>query len=326
MSGKPIAVMVTLWVFALSITAYAQQEVSPPPDAAVQGVSGPATEVAQTKEDERVPIQKQDQWLFFAAPYLWIPGVSINTTFLGHTSSASVGWHKIMPRLFSDAMGVMGRFEAWKGRWGIYVDSYFTYMSGGASDSAGRTINLGQRLILNIPVSVILNGNLKFISRAVSVDFGPRCLVGTLPLSSRKPLPLLSFEVLGGGRYIFNNQYLKLNLSSTLTGSLGNVSITRGGSFVSKFERSFLEPFLGGRLGFWINPKMVALLRFTVGGFGFASDNNLDMDMELDLGYKVHRNIFAYVGWRARYDQFSRDNLSANGWFNGPILGAVFAF
>ena len=51
---------------------------------------------------------------------------------------------------------------------------------------------------------------------------------------------------------------------------------------------------------------MVALVRFTVGGFGIAEDNNLDLDMELDLGYKVHKNIYAYVGWRARYESFSR--------------------
>ena len=168
-----------------------------------------------------------------------------------------------------------------------------------------------------------LNGDLKIISRAANVDFGPRYLVGTVPLGGDKPLPLLSFEVLGGGRYNFYNQYLKLNLNATLTGPLQTG--TAGGVLISKVDRSFLEPFLGMRLGLWINPKMVALLRFTVGGFGFAEDNNFDMDMELDLGYKVHKNIYAYVGWRARYEQFSTNALSLNAWFNGPILGAVFA-
>ena len=147
-----------------------------------------------------------------------------------------------------------------------------------------------------------------------------------MPLSSDKSLPLLSFEVLGGGRYNFFNQYLKLGLSATLTGPMGNLSITRGGSFVKKIERSFLEPFLGMRLGLWINPKMVGLLRFTVGGFGLAEDNNFDMDMELDLGYKVHKNIYAYAGWRALYVSCSADAFSLSNWFNGPIMGAVFVF
>ncbi len=147
-----------------------------------------------------------------------------------------------------------------------------------------------------------------------------------MPLSSDKPLPVLSFEVLGDGRYNFINQYLKLGLSATLTGPMGNLSITRGGSFVKKIERSFLEPFLGMRLGLYLNLKMVALLRLTVGGFGFAEDHNLDLDMELDLGYKVHKNIYSYVGWRAYYVSCSADAFSLNNSFNGPILRAVFAF
>ena len=134
----------------------------------------------------------------------------------------------------------------------------------------------------------------------------------------------MSFEVIGGGRYNFYNQYLKLNLNATLTGSQQTASA--GGILVNKIDRSFLEPFLGMRLGFWLNPKMIVLLRATVGGFGFAADNNLDSDMELDIGYRVHQNIYAYVGWRARFEKFSQDDLSVDAWFNGPILGAVFAF
>ncbi len=79
-------------------------------------------------------------------------------------------------------------------------------------------------------------------------------------------------------------------------------------------------------LGIGMIATMAVLVRFTVGGFGFADDNNLDLDMELDLGYKVHKNIYAYAGWRARYEQFSTNALSLNSWFNGPVLGAVFAF
>jgi hypothetical protein len=308
---RPAIIAILLLVFA-SAQGFAATDAGKPPE-----------EITQAKEDERVPVQKEE-WQFFAAPYLWIPGMSVNTTFLGHTSSVSQGWYDLVPRLFSNAIGAMGRFEAWKGRWGIYVDSYFVYLGGSASDNGGKNIDLGQRLHLNVPVTLQLNGDLKFISRAANVDFGPRYLVGTVPLSSDTPLPLLSFEVIGGGRYNFYNQYLKLNLNATLTGP--QQTKTAGGVLISKVDRSFLEPFLGMRLGLWINPKMVALLRFTVGGFGFAEDNNFDMDMELDLGYKVHRNIYAYVGWRARYEQFSTNAISLNGWFNGPILGAVFAF
>jgi len=147
-----------------------------------------AEPAAKVKEDDRLPIHKQDQWQFFVAPCMWIAGLNIDTTFSGQTTAVSQGWYDIVPRLFSNAIGVMGRFEAWKGKWGIYVDSYFTYMSGSVSNNPGKTINLTQRL--NIPATLVLNGNPKFISRSASVDFGPRYLVGTVSLNSDKPLPL----------------------------------------------------------------------------------------------------------------------------------------
>jgi hypothetical protein len=152
-----------------------------PPAFSAETVTTPAEPAAKVKEDDRPPIQKQDQWQFFLAPYMWVPGMNINTTFSGHTSTVSQGWYDMVPRLFSNAIGAMGRFEAWKGKWGIYVDSYFTYLGCDISDSPGKTIDLRRRL--NIPVTVVLNGDLKFISRAASVDFGPRYLVGTVSLN-----------------------------------------------------------------------------------------------------------------------------------------------
>ena len=112
---------------------------SPPPEAA-----SAAKEAAGTaKEDDRLPIHKQEQWQFFFSPYVWIPGPSISTTVLGHTTNVSVPWWDIASDLFSNAIGVMGRFEAWKGRWGLFLDSYFVYLGGNVSDSAGKQINLG---------------------------------------------------------------------------------------------------------------------------------------------------------------------------------------
>jgi hypothetical protein len=326
MEKQITTITVILVLVFYSPVGFGQQEVSPPPKAvtAAEGTgTNPKEAEAKSKETERVPVQKEE-WQFFVAPYMWIPGMNVNTTLLGQTTTVSLGWYDMVPRLFSNVIGAMGRFEAWKGRWGIYVDSYFTYLGASSSDNAGKTIDLGQRLHLNIPLTLQLSGDLKFISRAANVDFGPRYLVGTVPLKADKPLPLLSFEVIGGGRYNFYNQYIKLALNGSLTGA--QQTRTVGGVLISKVERSFLEPFLGMRLGLWINPKMVALVRFTVGGFGLASENNLDLDMELDLGYRLQKNIYAYAGWRARYEQFSQNVLSLNAWFNGPILGAVFAF
>lgn len=312
-----VALVVALLVFPYS-SGQAEEEAASPPEAASQAAA------AQAKDGDRLPIHKQEQWQFFVSPYMWIPGMNVNATILDHTTSVNQGWWDMIPKLFSSAIGGMGRIEVWKGKWGFFVDSYFFYLGGNVSDSPGKTIDLGRRL--NIPVTLLLNGDLKYIVRAGNVDFGPRFLLGTVNLSADKPLPVLSFEVLGGGRFNAYSQYLKLDLDATLTGPLGGRSITRGGPFVSKFERYYIEPMLGMRLSLWLTPKAVVTFRGTVGGFGLAEDNNLDSDMELAFGYKVHKNIYAYVGYRARYESATQDIISVNGWLHGPNLGMVFTF
>ena len=103
----------------------------------------------------------------------------------------------MVPKLFSSAIGAMGRFEAWKGRWGIYVDSYFTYLGANVSDNGGKTIDLGRRPE-HPRHPPQLNGDLNLISRAANVDFGPRYLVGTVPLRRRQALAAIVFR--GAGR------------------------------------------------------------------------------------------------------------------------------
>lgn len=309
--------MVTLILVCVSALGYAEEGVGNPPGAA----SITPAAAAETKEDNRLPIHKQDQWQFFIAPYLWVPGVNANATILNTTTTVNQGWWDMIPKLFSSAIGAMGRFEAWRGKWGFFVDSYFIYLGGNVSDSAGKTIDLGRR---NIPATLILNGDLKYIVRTGNVDFGARYLLGSVNLNADKPLPVLSFEALGGGRFNVYSQYLKLDLDATLIGPLQ--TRTAGGSFVSKFDRSYIEPMLGMRLSLWLTPKAVITFRGTVGGIGMVADNNLDSDMELAFGYKVHKNIYAYVGYRARFESASTDEISVDGWFHGPILGTVFAF
>ena len=276
---------------------------------------------APPKEDTRLPIYKQDQWQFFFAPYMWIAGANIHTTVLGHTSTVDMPWWDIADDLFTNVIGVMGRFEAWKSKWGVFLDSYFVYIGGNVTDSAGKQITLGP-----LPVSraLVLDGNLKYIARLGNLDFAVRYLVGTVALSPDKPLPVLSFELLGGGRYNYYNQYLRLGVSATITGPV--IDRTRGRTFTINFSRSFVEPMLGMRLGLWLTEKAFINFKGTLGGFGLVADNNFDSDLELLFGYRVFQSIYACLGYRARYVQFDRSDLSFSAWLHGPILGAAFMF
>jgi hypothetical protein len=276
---------------------------------------------SQATEDDLLPIYPRDEWQFFVSPYLWIPGVNINTNVAGRTTSIDVPWWDIAGKLFSEAIGAMGRIEVWKGRWGFFLDSYFIYLDGTVSQDAGRSINPGP---LPVNRTLVLSGTLKYIVRAGNLDFGLRYLVGTTPLSSDNPLPLLSLEILGGGRWNWYNQDLSLGVASSFTGPVIDRASQR--TFTSRIRRSYVEPLLGLRLSLWLTEKAVTTFRGTVGGFGLVADGNLDADLELAFGYRVHKNIYPYLGYRAWFDKFSKATLGFNGWFHGPTLGAVFVF
>lgn len=317
MIGLRLAFIVTMLLACGSNLSYAQEGAVKPP-----GTAGSAQEeAAQAKGDNRLPIHKQDQWQFFLSPYMWIAGANLQTTLKGHSSSVDLPWWDVAANLFSNVIGVMGRFEAWKGHWGLYLDSYFVYLGGTTSDSVGKRVNLG---VLPINRTLVLDGNLKYITRAGNLDFGGRYLVGTTSLSADAALPVLSFELLGGGRYNYYNQYLRLGVGASYTGPV--LDRFRSKDITSEISRSYVEPFLGLRLGLWLNDKALFTFRGTVGGFALWNDHNLDSDMELSFGYRVHKNIYAYLGYRVRYDQFHTSELDFSAWLHGPILGAVFAF
>jgi hypothetical protein len=311
MRNLHLTIIVIILLFMLAGAAsYAAEEAGSPPGAA-----------AEAKEDNHLPFQQEDQWQILFTPYLWIPGINVDVTFLGHTAGVRESWWEIAGKLFTDAIGAMGRIEARKDRWGFYLDSYVIYLEGNVSDSARKEITMGRQ---QRPRTLVLSGDLNYIVRAGGLDFGLRYLVGTLPLKSGKPLPNLSFEGLGGGRFNWYNQDLYLGVSATFTG--GVLDPNAEGTFKTTFERELVEPFLGMRLSLWLTEMAVIAFQGTVGGFGIMNDDNLDSVLDLALGFRVHKSVCTYLGYRARYEQCDEGELSISAWFHGPMLGAMFAF
>ena len=321
----------------------------------------PRSQADKTKEDDRLPIHKQDQWQFFLTPYIWIPGINFTTSTLKSTQGINISWWDVVPDLFSKTIGFMGRAEAWKGRWGFYLDGYYTYTGASGSQvgaskektfgpvdfSIDKQIQLGGATInLGIPGSVAGNvtltpsGSAKFISRLGNLDLGGRFLVGTWPLNAEKPLPALSVELLGGPRFNSINQYMRINLSNIRIGNvpidigrfslMGKHQSIKNGSLVIDYNNQYFEPFLGVRFGLWLNQKFVINLKGDVGGFGLVADDHVDCNLEALLGYRFNKNIYAWAGYRAHgawYD-LGKDlvQIDFSGWVHGPVLGVTYAF
>jgi hypothetical protein len=315
-----IAIILLLWFCS---AAYAVQE-----SASDTKQPGSAQEkAARVKDDDRLPIYKEG-WQFFVAPYLWIPGAHLDLSHQGRfrgTIVADVPWYNLVPLLFSKVLGGMGRVEIWYGRWGLISDTNFIYI--GDSISAGGAREL-KGLPLPVPVRLQLLGNLKLWSRLLWQDVGLRYLVGTIPFSPDKPVPVASFELLGGLRYTHLNQDTRLGLNATLTDPGGQELVSRGGSLFRSLQFSIFEPFVGFRLGLWLTQKFNLLLKADCGGFGFVAYNHVDSVLEALVGYQVYKNIRLYGGYRARYGSGSGSakDVAIHGWFHGPMLGAAFSF
>jgi hypothetical protein len=327
MRGGVRSAISIILLLVLGTAAYAQEN-----PATTKGESGAAQEKATAaKEDDRLPLYKEG-WQFFVAPYLWIPGAHLSLSHQGKFSGTTVAdmpWYELVPLLFSKAMGGMGRVEIWNGRWGVFSDTTFLYIGESISGGTARDLKLNPKQLPGpIPVTLRLSGDLKMWTRLLWQDVGVRYLLGTVALNPDKPLPVVSFELLGGLRYTYYNQDVSLGLNATLTGPSGRELISRGGSFFSATQLSIFEPFVGMRVGVWFTPTVNLLLRADCGGFGFVAYDNVDSVLEALIGYQVHKDIRLYGGYRARYFSGSggTKDIAVHGWFHGPMLGAAFSF
>ncbi|MGA7578120.1 MAG: hypothetical protein ACLQUW_10385 [Desulfobaccales bacterium] len=323
MKGLKASLIIILLLFS-SAAAYSQEEAATSNEQA-----GPAQEKsAAAKDDNLLPFQREG-WQFFVAPYLWIPGIHADISPQGRfsgTTIVDVPWYNTVPLLFSKAIGGMGRVEVWKDRWGLFSDTNFVYVGESVSASGARQLEVsGHGLPTTTPVSLQLSGTAKIWTRLLFQDVGVRYLLGSLPLSAEKPLPVVSCELLGGLRYTYLNQDTSLGLYATLTGPAG-AQISKGGSFFDSESISIVEPLLGLRLGLWFTPKLNLMLTADCGGFGFVAYNNVDTVIEGLVGYQVSKSIRVYAGYRGRYDSASSNSIAIHGWLNGPMLGAVYSF
>jgi hypothetical protein len=364
MKSRIIVLASMTMLLVIGSQGFAQQRVDFPPGvemAAEPGVGAPKAAV-NSREDDRLPIQKQDQWQFFLSPYLWITGINGNISTLKGTMNPAIPWWDVVSVLFSKAMGVMGRAEVWKGRWGVILDGYFTYVgSSGSQVGASRektfgpvdfTINKqihlgGLDISVPIPgqigpgnITLTPSASIKYISRIGNLDLGVRYLVGTWPLRPEKPLPALSVELLGGPRLNSINQYVRINLSAVTIANVpidigrfslvGKHQTVKNGSLVIDYNKQYLEPFLGVRLGMWLTPKFLVNFMGDVGGFGLVGDDHVDCNLEALLGYRVSKHVYAWAGYRAQgswYD-FGKDLVQVNVamWAHGPVLGMTYTF
>ena len=286
------------------------------------------------KDGKEIPVQQQpgpvsqDEWHFTFTPYFWlptanleisVPDVTVGNRTIGGDISLVQPWWETLSKFSSDfyVLGLMGRVEALKGRWGGFVDGYWIFGKStvGGSDS---------RLVLRDRVDITTSSSVTSRFDTGQVNFGPQFVLGTAPLGAASSV---SFILYGGGRVNWIGDDLDGTVTIRASAIPGEIGETI--NFSTSKSRAFVEPMIGLKSSWSLGPKVKAILRGDVGGFGFVTANNWDCDLEVGIAWQVKRNTYFDFGYRARgqwQDLGSNGNANISGWFYGPELGMTFSF
>jgi len=286
------------------------------------------------RDGKAIPVQQQPQsvseeeWNFSITPYVFVPTVNLdisvpnvtvgNRTIGGDFSVVQPWWDTLGK--FSDNFYVLtlgGRVEAWKGRWGGFLDGYWIF---------GRVRNdrSDSRLVLRDRVDVTASSSVTTHFDTGQFNFGPQFKLGTAPLGAASSV---SFVLYGGGRVNWVGTDVDGTLTIRASANVGEIG--QSTNFSSSAGRAFIEPMIGLKSSWILGPRVQAILRGDVGGFGFVDSNNWDCDLETGIAWEAWHNTYLDLGYRARgqwQDFGSNSRGNVQGWYYGPELGMTFSF
>jgi hypothetical protein len=241
-------------------------------------------------------------WRFRATIYGYFPSLS------GHSSLPADGGGSTIDvdadKLIESIEGVfMGAFEAHNGRWGLFTDYMYLNLANSRQNSRDFSIAGGA-----------ISG-----STSANLDYGLKGNIWTLAGMYRLPSdPSLTVDVLGGARMFRLNPSLRWNISGDI-GSLDPAS--RSGSFET--THTVWDGIVGlkGRYNFGAARQWVVPFYVDVG----TGESKLTWQAAGGLGYAFSWGEVSLL-WRYLAYDFKSGNPQQELNFNGPMLGATFAF
>ncbi len=278
--------------------------------------------------DKQVTPASPDEWQFSITPYVFlptvniefsVPDVTIGNRTIGGNISVIQPWWETLGKFSSNfyVLSLGGRLEAWKGRWGGFLDGYYIW----GKSTVDRNHS---RLVFRDRADITLSSSVTSRFHAGEFNFGPQFKLGTASLS---PTSSVSFVLYGGGRVNWIGDDVDGTITIVESANIGEIGQTT--NFTSDKSRAFVEPMIGLKSTWVLGPKVNAILRGDVGGFGVVTANNWDCDLETALAWEAWRNIYLDFGYRARgqwQDLGANGNVNARGWFYGPEVGVTFNF
>lgn len=258
-------------------------------------------------------LKAYDDWHFTVNLGGWLSSFQGDVTARGNTSQLEVTLDDVLDLLFHGKIDFTmdGRFEVSKGPWGLYGE--LEYVKLGDSGESQKDIEIP----IFHPPGFTIQGNADVMS---VYAVGEAALTYDVYASPRlvANMPEFIAEVLGGARY----QYIRTKVKLELAGP------QRNGSFEADESKSWVDPFVGGRILWRPGVHWITSLETDFGGFGAASD--FTFNIRAEAAYRINRWFFVNAGYRALYTDYESGSgdhgFDYNLWVHGPFFGLGVEF
>ncbi|HEY7658101.1 MAG TPA: hypothetical protein VH881_14635 [Burkholderiales bacterium] len=232
-------------------------------------------------------------WTFDFTPYIW--GVAMSGDVQGRTLptiSIDMSFSDILDNLDS---GLLGAFEARKGRWGLLFDAIYMKLEG--SGTASRT-GPGP-----IGATATANADLEVAQTMLAAAVAYRVVEGRAPL-----------DVIGGLRYA------KIEADATINGSF----FAQAGSVARSAEKNWVDPCIGVRFLQPVAEHWTLVSYLDIGGFGVGSD--FTWQALVGANYEHSKTFAAKFGYRYLGVDYDKDGFVYDMGNSGLYLGLGIRF
>ncbi|MEE8514993.1 MAG: hypothetical protein V3S73_09795 [Gammaproteobacteria bacterium] len=252
-----------------------------------------------------------NKWQFSTSLYAWAVAMDGDVTIRNRTVDVDASFSDVIEA--SDSIfAFMATADATKGRWGLFFNPAYMKVSGEKGAILG-------------PVSASVDAT----TEIAIIGFGGSYRIAEWPIGPGKNRSndnqdqTVWLDAMVGGRYT----YLKGEIDLRVTAA----SLGLSGQRVVEKSKSWVDPFIGARVGANMSENWSVQLRGDIGGFGVGSD--FTWQTVALVGYRFQmfgHDANVAAGYRALYQDFEDGSGSERFvWdmlLHGPVLGLNVRF
>ena len=232
-------------------------------------------------------------WQFELTPYIWAAGMKgdVQSGPLPKIS-VDVGFSDVVDVL---DFGLMGAFEARKGRWGMLFDAIYMKLSMGGTASRTGPGPIG--------ATATANAHLEMKQTLLAGAAAYRAVEGRSPV-----------DLIGGLRYV------KLQASADINASF----FAQTGTVSRSGDKDWVDPYIGVRIQHPIADRWTLVGYGDIGGFGVGSD--FTWQAIVGVNYDFSKSVSGKLGYRYLAVDYDKDGFLYDMDSYGAYLGVGIRF